>query len=170
MLNTVEVMLYIMTLERIWHSPVLVLPPTATTASRLYGLIQFILMVQNMYPTRILPRNDLAIYYGWGDGGFSRGVQFNGDWMTTSAAFWKIRDISLDFAIPQKWYGKFKALKSVGLSFFGRNLFTWRPKENIYTDPEFAGAEPIIPNALGITNTGQTPPVRQYGGTLRVNF
>lgn len=117
--------------------------------------------------TNIPVRNDLAIYYGWGDLGFSRGIIFNGDWFTTSGAFWKIRDISLDFAFPQKWYGKFKALKGLGLSFFGRNLFTWLPEENIYTDPEFSNT---TGNAVGINNSFNTPPTRQYGATLRVTF
>ncbi|MFN8291031.1 MAG: SusC/RagA family TonB-linked outer membrane protein [Chitinophagaceae bacterium] len=117
--------------------------------------------------TNIAVRNDLAIYYGWGDLGFSRSIIFNGDWFTTSGAFWKIRDISLDFAFPQKWYNKVKALKAVGLSFFGRNLFMWLPKENIYTDPEFSNTNG---NGVGINTTLNTPPVRQYGATLRVTF
>jgi TonB-linked SusC/RagA family outer membrane protein len=117
--------------------------------------------------TNIPVRNDLAIYYGWGDYGFSRGILFNGDWWTTSGAFWKIRDISLDFAFPQKWYQRWKALKSIGLSFFGRNLFTWLPEENIYTDPEFSNTNN---NSVGINTSLNTPPVKQYGATLRVQF
>lgn len=117
--------------------------------------------------TNIPVRNDYAIYYGWGDYGFSRGTLFNGDWFTTSGAFWKIRDISLSFDFPAKWYGGFKALKGVGLSFFGRNLFTWLPEENIYTDPEFSNTNN---NSVGINTSLNTPPVKQYGATLKVNF
>lgn len=117
--------------------------------------------------TNIPVRGDLAAYYGWGDLGFSRGIIFNGDWFTTSGAFWKLRDISIDFAFPQKWYSKVKALKGIGLSFFGRNLATLRPDENIFTDPEFSNTNG---NAVGINTSLNTPPARQYGATLRVTF
>jgi TonB-linked SusC/RagA family outer membrane protein len=117
--------------------------------------------------TNIAVDNYIAAYEGWGDYGFSRGVLFNGDWFTYSGNFWKIRDISLDFAFPQKWYHGFKALKGIDFSLFGRNLFTWVPKENIYTDPEFSNTNG---NGVGINTTGQTPPTRQYGGTLRITF
>jgi TonB-linked SusC/RagA family outer membrane protein len=111
--------------------------------------------------------NNKAIYQGWGDYTFSRGILAVADWFTTSGAFWKIRDVSLDFAFPQKWYHGFKAVKGLDLSFFGRNLFTWLPKENIFTDPEFSNTNG---NGLGINTTGNTPPTRQYGATLRVTM
>ena len=117
--------------------------------------------------TNIAVDNYIAAYEGWGDYGFSRGVLANGDWFTYSGNFWKIRDVSLDFAFPSKWYKGFKALKGIGVSFFGRNLFTWVPKENIYTDPEFSNTNG---NGVGINTTGNTPPVRQYGGTLKITF
>ncbi len=117
--------------------------------------------------SNIAVRNDIAIYLGWGDYSFSRSILGVADWFTTSGAFWKIRDISLDFAFPQKWYRGFKALKQVDLSFFGRNLFMFLPDENIYTDPEFSNTNG---NGVGINTTGNTPPVRQYGATLKVTF
>jgi len=117
--------------------------------------------------TNIVVNNDLAIYQGWGDFTFSRSILGVADWFTTSGAFWKIRDVSLDFAVPKSWYNKSKALKSVDLSIFGRNLFTWLPKENIYTDPEFSNTNT---NGVGINTTANTPPVRQYGATLKVSF
>jgi len=44
-------------------------------------------------------------------------------------------------------------------------LFTIVDKANFYTDPEFSYTSG---NGLGISNTGQTPPVRQYG--INLNF
>ncbi len=119
--------------------------------------------------TNYVVDNYISIYEGWGDYSFSRSVLNIGDWFTYSGNFWKIRDVSLDFAFPQKWYHGFKALKQVDLSFFGRNLFTWRPKDNIYTDPEFS-AFGANANGVGLNTTGNTPPVRQYGATLKVTF
>jgi hypothetical protein len=53
------------------------------------------------------------------------------------------------------------------VSGFGRNLFMLLPKENIYTDPEFSNTNG---NGVGINNTGNTPPVRQYGMNVTVTF
>lgn len=117
--------------------------------------------------TSIPVQNDIAIYSGWGAYDFSRGTLFNGDWFTTSAAFWKLRDISLTYTIPQNVLNRLRVVKGAYISLFGRNLFTWLPKENIYTDPEFSTTNG---NGIGINNSRNTPPVRQYGATLNVNF
>jgi TonB-linked SusC/RagA family outer membrane protein len=117
--------------------------------------------------TSIPVQDYLAIYQGWGDYGFSRGTLTNGDFYTTSAAFWKIRDISLSYQFPQSVVNRLKVVKGMNLSVFGRNMFTWLPKENMYTDPEFSTTNG---NGIGINNSFNTPPVRQYGATLNVNF
>jgi hypothetical protein len=88
--------------------------------------------------TSIPTANWYAIYYGWGDYGNSNGVLFNGEWFTYSGNFWKIRDISLAYNFPQKWVKKLKVVKNITLSAWGRNIATWLPKENWYTDPEFS--------------------------------
>jgi hypothetical protein len=54
---------------------------------------------------------------------------------------------------------------AASISLYGRNLFTIIDKINFYTDPEFSYTSG---NGIGINNTGQTPPVRQYG--FNVNF
>ncbi|MFI5133039.1 MAG: SusC/RagA family TonB-linked outer membrane protein [Chitinophagales bacterium] len=119
-------------------------------------------------PNTMIPTaNWYAIYYGWGDYGNSNGVLFNGEWFTYSGNFWKIRDISLAYNFPQKWVKKLKVVKNITLSAWGRNLYTWLPKENWYTDPEFSNTTGI---GTGINVTGNTPPSRQFGGTLNVNF
>ena len=119
-------------------------------------------------PNTSIPTSDFyAIYYGWGDLGFSRGVMFNGDFFTTSGAFWKLRDVSLSYNFPSTMLRHLKVVKGGSLTVFGRNLITWLPKDNWYTDPEFSFTNG---NAIGINTTGNTPPVRQYGATLNVNF
>lgn len=117
--------------------------------------------------TSIPVQDYLAIYQGWGDYGFSRGTLNNGDFYTTSAAFWKLRDISLSYNLPQSIVNKLRVVKGANISVFGRNLFTWLPKENMYTDPEFSFTNG---NGIGINSSLNTPPVRQYGATLNVNF
>jgi hypothetical protein len=41
------------------------------------------------------------------------------------------------------------------------------PKENQWTDPEFSNQSG---NAIGINDTGQTPPTRFYGASLSATF
>jgi TonB-linked SusC/RagA family outer membrane protein len=108
-----------------------------------------------------------SIYYGWGDYGNSNGILYNGEYFTYSGNFWKIRDISLSFSFPQKWVRKLKVVKNINLAAWGRNLYTWLPKSNWYTDPEYSNTTGI---GTGINVTGNTPPSAQFGGTLNVNF
>ena len=117
--------------------------------------------------TSIPVSQGLAIYSGWGDFGFSRGILANGDAFTVNGAFWKIRDISLAYTVPHNLYGNSKTIKNIGLNFFGRNLFTFLAKDNIYTDPEFSNTNG---NAVGISTSRNTPPVKQYGVSLNVTF
>jgi hypothetical protein len=119
-------------------------------------------------PNTTIPVADwYAIYYGWGDYGNSNGILANGEYFTVNGAFWKLRDLSLAYNFPQKLISKLKVVKSANLAIYGRNLFTWVPKDNIYTDPEFSNT---TGNGVGINVTGNTPPARTFGATLNVTF
>ncbi|AHJ98759.1 hypothetical protein Hsw_3164 [Hymenobacter swuensis DY53] len=87
----------------------------------------------------------------------------------TSGKFFKIREVSLSYAIPAALVSKIGLVKGASVNFFGRNIFTWVPKENIYTDPEFSGTA-IGSNAIGINSVLQTPPTKFYGATLNVTL
>jgi TonB-linked SusC/RagA family outer membrane protein len=90
-----------------------------------------------------------------------------------SGAFWKIREASLAYDLPKSLLGKTKAIKAVTISVQGRNLFLFAPKSNVYTDPEYSdgdGTAGSSGNAIGLTNLGQTPPSRYFGGTISVTF
>ncbi len=117
--------------------------------------------------TTIPVENTIAIYSGWGDYSFSRSILFNGEIFTSSADFWKLRDVSLSLEFPQKWIKSVKAIKGASISIFGRNLITLLPDDNWYTDPEFSQTNG---NGQGINNSLNTPPVKQYGATLSVKF
>jgi hypothetical protein len=58
-------------------------------------------------------------------------------------------------------------VKGLSLNVYGRNIFTWVPKENIYTDPEFSFSNS---NAVGINTFLQTPPTKFYGASLSATF
>lgn len=102
----------------------------------------------------------------------------NGWWASTynknlapyiiSAAFWKLRELSIGYDFPTKMFGSAKFIKKLTLSITGRNLLMIRPKTNIWTDPEFSDAG--VGNAIGTTSINQTPPTRIFGFAVNVTF
>ncbi len=85
----------------------------------------------------------------------------------TSGAFWKLREADLAFDLS-KWVKQSKFIKKASFSLIGRNLIMLRPKENNWTDPEFAYSSGN--NAIGVNNTSQNPPTRIYGASLNITF
>lgn len=83
------------------------------------------------------------------------------------AWFIKLRDVNLSYQLPSSFVEKTKIFAGVNIGLYGRNLFTIVDSKNLFTDPEFSFTNG---NGLGVSNTGQTPPVRQYGFTLSFNF
>ena len=86
-----------------------------------------------------------------------------------SAAFWKIREISLSYDLPKSILGSLKYVKGARISVQGRNLFIFTPKTNIYTDPEYS-ALGNDSNAIGYTSLSQTPPSRFFGASLSLTL
>jgi TonB-linked SusC/RagA family outer membrane protein len=86
----------------------------------------------------------------------------------TNGAFWKLRELSLSYNLPQSLLGKMKVFKSASIGLEGRNLFLWVPKDNLYTDPDYSDAGSTS-NGIGLTGY-QSPPSRYYGFNLSLNF
>ncbi|WPU97124.1 TonB-dependent receptor [Mucilaginibacter sabulilitoris] len=80
----------------------------------------------------------------------------------TSAAFIKIRELSIGYDVPAEYLRGIKFIKRASFALVGRNLFMFRPKSNPYTDPEFNNT---LDNAQGSNGLNQTPPTRIYGFT-----
>ena len=55
-----------------------------------------------------------------------------------SAATWRLRELSLSYEFPKKLINKIGFIQNISMSLVGRNLFMWRPKTNIFCDPEFS--------------------------------
>ena len=83
----------------------------------------------------------------------------------TPGWFIKLRDLNLSYNIPASLVKKSKLFSAANVALYGRNLFTIVDNKNQFTDPEFSYTSG---NGLGISNTAQTPPVRQFG--FNVNF
>ncbi|MFU1857388.1 SusC/RagA family TonB-linked outer membrane protein [Sphingobacterium sp. NGMCC 1.201703] len=89
----------------------------------------------------------------------------------TSAAFWKIREMSVTYNIPKTWLAGQNVIKRARVSAQGRNLFLWTPATNVYTDPEYSdGNGSSNGNAIGLTGLSQTPPSRYLGFSVSLTF
>ena len=102
----------------------------------------------------------------WTNGPTNTGVNSN---YTYSAAFWKLRELSISYTLPKSILGNLKFIKGVDISVQGRNLFLWTPNTNIYTDPEYS-AFGANSNAIGFATLNQTPPGRLYGLSLSLTL
>ncbi len=103
---------------------------------------------------------------------------FNGDLNTgaltnylASGAFWKIREVSLTYSIPASVFTG-KTIKGVAFGITGRNLMTFLPKSNQWTDPEFSanGNAAFTGNATGRSTAFNLPPTRNFGASVNFTF
>ncbi len=137
-------------------------------ATAVYGRERFVFpnsVIQNADGS-YTPNTTVTVKDG-GLGAWDSNLRRYGENFVTSAAFWKLREIALTYDVPKKVLASTKFIKSASLGLVGRNLITLLPKENVYTDPEFANT---TTNAVGLNNTGQTPPTRTYGFTVNLGF
>jgi TonB-linked SusC/RagA family outer membrane protein len=118
-------------------------------------------------PTYLPNTNIITKGNGWAQWSYSTFSNTQSLYMT-SAAFWKLREVSLSYDIPVKnIFGG--SIKSATVGVVGRNLLMLRPKTNIWTDPEF-NTQNGTSNAVGYTNEYQTPPTRVYGFSVKLTF
>jgi hypothetical protein len=82
------------------------------------------------------------------------------------ATAFKIRELALNYNLAKK-YLENTALKSFRIGLVGRNLLTFLPKENRFSDPEFNNTNS---NAIGVGGYFQSPPTRSYGFSINVEF
>ena len=126
------------------------------------------------------------VYTNGGYNFFSQNVNtgVNSNYVS-SGAFWKLREISLSYVLPAKWFSN-KPVKGATFTLTGRNLAVWLPKSNQWSDPEFttasssntpsrnivsnSGTTGAAANANGVGGLGNVPPTRIFGANLTINF
>ncbi|MFM7710535.1 MAG: SusC/RagA family TonB-linked outer membrane protein [Ferruginibacter sp.] len=88
-----------------------------------------------------------------------------------SGAFWKLREISISYEFPSNVF-KGNTLRGCTVSITGRNLMTWLPKTNQWTDPEFSsnGNSAFTGNAQGRSTAYNMPPTRFFGANVTFQF
>ncbi len=91
-----------------------------------------------------------------------------------SGAFWKLRELAINYEIPATVFGSRvgSVIKGATFGISGRNLFMWLPKSNVWTDPEFSasGNSAYTGNAVGRSTAFNMPPTRIFGANLSVRF
>lgn len=86
------------------------------------------------------------------------------------ATAFKIREVALNYSIPAK-YLKQSAVSKVSLGLVARNLLTWLPAQNRFSDPEFNNTSSTTSsNAIGVSGYLQSPPTRTFGVNINVEF
>jgi hypothetical protein len=87
----------------------------------------------------------------------------------SSAAFWKLREVSISYNIPTKVFGSTlgKVIKGATFGLNGRNLLMFVPESNQWTDPEFSTT---TGNASGVSSASNLPPTRLFGANLTLRF
>ena len=68
--------------------------------------------------------------------------------------------------IPNKYLER-TPLKKLTIGVIGRNLLTWLAEENRFSDPEFNNSGG---KAIGFGGYFQSPPTRNYGVNLNIEF
>jgi TonB-linked SusC/RagA family outer membrane protein len=86
-----------------------------------------------------------------------------------SGAFWKLREVTLTYDLPEKVLGSIKFIKKASVSLQGRNLLMLLPKTNIYTDPEYSD-NGSGSNGIGVAGIASPPASRFYGASISLTF
>lgn len=84
-----------------------------------------------------------------------------------NAAFWKLRELSISYDIPESVLKRTKIVQKASITISGRNLLRALPRTNIWSDPEFSVDSG---NGVGRASVLETPPTRIFGATLNVTF
>ena len=86
-----------------------------------------------------------------------------------SSTYFKLREVSIGYALPSKWITGGKFIKNARIAVTGRNLFLITPKSNKHFDPEVTTATDGSGLIPGFENMS-TPSTREMGISLNLNF
>lgn len=78
----------------------------------------------------------------------------------------KIRELAVNYTLPKKVSTSF-GVQNLSVGFIARNLMTWLPAENMFSDPEFNNTNS---NAIGVGGYFQSPPTRSFGFNVNIEF
>ena len=102
-------------------------------------------------------------YNFWSQGATNTNINSN---YLVSGAFWKLREVALTYTFPKSLFIG-RGLKGAAFSITGRNLLTWLPITNEWTDPEFSNT---TGNAQGVSSRDNNPASRIFGANITLQF
>jgi len=115
-----------------------------------------------IYAENTIPINSYTLINYWGNGG----TELDGAYIIDKS-FIKFREVILSYDVPEK-YTKYLRLNSLSLSFIGRNLLLFTPKNQTYIDPELTTFGTGINGDFG--EFGATPTVKSFTFSIQVGF
>lgn len=86
-----------------------------------------------------------------------------------SGAAWKLRELSLNYELPEKVLEKTRIFQRASVGFVGRNLFMWTPDTNLWGDPESWSGSGGNTNAPGLASNVQSG-YRTFGFNITLSF
>jgi TonB-linked SusC/RagA family outer membrane protein len=87
------------------------------------------------------------------------------------ATAFKIREVALNYTLPQSIVSRIGFVKKLRVGFVSRNMLTRLAPGPVFSDPEFRNTRATDDaNGIGIGGYLQSPPTRSYGVNLNVEF
>jgi len=105
-------------------------------------------------------KNDIRVNYD-----YFLGNAMAPSYFVYNAGYVKLRELTFGYSVPQKYLSKFKTIKGIDVSLFGRNL--WIIKKYVpFSDPEDGMSSGNIQGY----QSGAYPNTKMYGFNVRFNF
>jgi TonB-linked SusC/RagA family outer membrane protein len=144
---------------------------------RLYGLVDFKrgyrrLNTDHLIRCDLIVNCEEAISPAGRDPRLLADIQLGADLQTVnsfieSASFFKLREISASYTLPDRWAGAFGARRAT-ITVSGRNLHTWTSYKGL--DPESQSSQGGGSSALEFFDQAVTPTLAQFVTTISLNF
>ncbi len=85
------------------------------------------------------------------------------------ATSFKLRELALNYQIPSNFVDHI-GISKLTLGIIARNILTYLPKENRFSDPEFNNDSAVSGNDIGRGGYTQTPPTSSVGFSVNLEF
>ncbi|MGM9784755.1 MAG: SusC/RagA family TonB-linked outer membrane protein [Candidatus Cryptobacteroides sp.] len=116
------------------------------------------------YVENDLPVNSYYPLYGYYYSNYNKEAYA---WDLLDKTYLKLRELSLTYQLPRKWFDSLGWLTGVDLSVFGRNLLMWTPNQGII-DPDVTNYGSDLTSQYG--EYYAAPSTRTFGASVKVVF
>src|SRR5450432_3321062 len=99
----------------------------------------------------------------------SSGIGNVNEYWMTDRSFAKLREVTLGYSFPAKFFAKHKLIKAATISLVGRNLLYFSKRKDIDLD-QFASGYNDSDKSLGNGGTLQSTTARRFGFNVNLSF